>query len=485
MRAALLSSVLTACLLTSISVHADISFEPCFLTGSGGNGSLHAECAEWQRPLNPEAPDGEQITLFVARLASTAIDPAKDAFTVINGGPGGSSVDMMVDMSGILRPFTRERDVIVIDQRGTGRSAPMSCEALTDTAEEITVDLVTNLTKACLDDLPHDPRYFTTSVAVRDIEALREALGYEQLSVYGVSYGTRVAQHYTQRYPASTRALVIDSVVPLEHVLGSQIAIHSQTTLDSLFERCLENAACNNKFPNVAADFRKVAEELRRAPKPLQIQHPVTGVPTDIEVGYGHLAILVRLALYAPPSAALLPLIIDEAANNDNYLPVAANGLRMVDSLTRSINYGMHNAVMCTEDAPFFDDSKVDFEAMAATYLGEQMYETLAAMCDVWPKGLIDENIKEPLQTDVPTLVLSGEFDPITPPAWGDKVMPGLSNAVHLVAPGQGHGVFPQGCVPRLVLDFVEKPDPQAVDGTCTQHLSTHPFFVDLMGPPP
>ncbi len=485
MRTAFVSSVLAACLLAATCGHAEITFEPCFLTGSGGNGSLHAECAEWQRPLDPEAPDGEQITLFVARLASTAIDPAGDAFTVINGGPGGSSVDMMVDMGGILRPFTRERDVIVIDQRGTGRSAPMSCEALTDTADDVTVEMVTQLTQDCLEDVPHDPRFFTTSVAVRDIEALREALGYEQLSVYGVSYGTRVAQHYAQQYPDATRALVIDSVVPLEHALGSQIAIHSQTTLDSLFDRCLENSACSNQFPNVAEDFHRVAEELRRAPKPLQIQHPVTGVPTDMEVSYGHLAILVRLALYAPPSAALLPLIIDEAANNNNYLPIAANGLRMMNSLTQSINYGMHNAVMCTEDAPFYDDTTVDFDAMAATYLGAQMYETLAAMCEVWPAGFADENIKQALESNVPTLVLSGEFDPITPPAWGDQVMPGLSNAVHLVAPGQGHGVFPQGCLPRVVLEFVENPDPEAVDGTCTQHLSTHPFFVDLMGPPP
>ena len=176
--------------------YAQLDFEPCFLNGSAGNGSLHAECAEWQRPLDPDNPDGETIALFVAKLPSTAIDPAPDAFTVINGGPGGSSIDMMVDMGGILRPFTRERDVIVVDQRGTGRSSPLSCETMTDTTEDADLERVIELTEECLQNLPHDPRFFTTSVAVKDLEALRAAMGYESLSVYGVSYGSRVAQHF-------------------------------------------------------------------------------------------------------------------------------------------------------------------------------------------------------------------------------------------------------------------------------------------------
>ncbi len=472
-------------LLAATSAHAEINFEPCFLSGSAGNGSLHAQCAEWQRPLDPDNPDGETITLFVAKLPSTAVDPAPDAFTVINGGPGGSSIDMMVDMGGILRPFTRERDVIVIDQRGTGRSTPLTCETMTDTTEDADLERVIELTQECLENLSHDPRFFTTSVAVKDLDVLRETLGYETLSVYGVSYGSRVAQHYARQFPDTTRAVVIDGVVPPTEVLGAQIALFSQNTLDSVFARCAETPACNEQFPNAARDFETVAERLRNDTIPLNIQHPVTGIPTDIEVSYGHLAILVRLALYAPPSSALIPLIVHEAANNENYLPIAANALRMIHQLTDSISYGMHNAVMCTEDAPFFDDSTVDFEAMAATYLGEDMYKTLKAMCEVWPAGVMDANIKDILTSDIPTLVLSGEFDPITPPVFGEAVMPTLSNATHIIAPGQGHGVFPQGCLPRLVLEFVETPDPAAIDASCTDFLGTHPFFINLMGPPP
>ncbi len=464
---------------------ASLNFAPCYITGSGGDGNLQAECATWQRPLNPAQPDGEQIQLFVAKLASTAIDPAADAFTVINGGPGGSSVNMLVEFAPILQSFTRERDVIVLDQRGTGRSAPLSCSSLTDEPEVYEEDAVLAATEECLEQLDYDPRYFTTSVAVDDLEALRVALGYEQLSVYGVSYGTRVAQQYMRQYPEATRSVVIDGVVPPPENLGGNVALNSQTTLDSVFDRCAEEAACAQRFPNLAADFQRLSARLRESPVPLQLQHPVTGLPTDIELAYGYLAVWIRLALYAPETTALIPLIIDQAANAQNFLPVAASALRMLHQLTTSLTYGMHNAVVCTEDAPFYDDDSIDFAALDATYLGRDMYDTLKIMCSVWPPGVLQEQMKAPLNSAVPTLVLSGEFDPITPPAYGEAVMPGLSQAKHIVAPGQGHGTLPRGCIPRLVLEFVESADISAVDDSCTQYLGTYPFFTDLMGPPP
>lgn len=460
-------------------------FEPCFLSGSAGTGSIQAECATWVRPTNPSDPDGEQVPLFVARLPSTAINPAADALTVINGGPGGSSIDMLVDMAGAIKPFTRERDVVVIDQRGTGRSTPLSCDALTDTTETPDLDTARRLTKECLASLPYDPRYFSTSVAVRDLEALRESLGYQQLSLYGVSYGTRVAMHYMRRFPDRTRAVVVDGVVPPTFALGANIAIRSQITFDTLLARCAADQHCDATFPDLRVQFERVKARLTEQPLPLELRHPVTGLPTEIELTYGHLAIWVRLALYAPETSALIPLIIHQAAVEENYLPIAANALNVLHQLNESMQYGMHNAVVCTEDAPFFEHDAVAKGELEATYLGRDIYDALAVMCSVWPAGVMDEDMKAPLESDIPTLVLSGEFDPITPPDYGEAIMPGLSNATHIVAPGQGHGVLPRGCIPRIALEFVEQPDPKAVDASCTEHLGTFPFFVDLMGPTP
>ena len=486
-RAACWSTLLSTCGFVSAAEdsQAPPHFAPCSLTGSGGNGNLQAQCANWQRPLDPTNPGGEQIELFVARLQSTAIDPAKDAFTLINGGPGGSSIKMMVDLAPVLRAFTRERDVIVVDQRGTGRSAPLVCKALTDSTETLEPDQTVTLTKDCLDKLPHDPRYFTTTVAVADLEALRESAGYEKLSVYGVSYGTRVALQYLRSYPASVRSMVIDGVVPPDMNLGSNVALNSQQTLDAVFDRCRETPSCNERFPQLHDDFARLSELLRKQPVPLTLQHPVTGIPTDLEVTYGHLAIWIRLALYAPSTTALIPLIIDQAANQGNYLPIAASALRMLHQLTDSLTYGMHNAVVCTEDAPFYNDADEDFTTLAQTYLGREMYDSLKSMCSVWPAGVIDESMKVPVTSDVPTLILSGEFDPITPPAYGESVLQHLANAKHVVAPGQGHGTIGRGCIPKLILKFVESANVEEIDDSCTAHLGAYPFFVDLMGPPP
>jgi pimeloyl-ACP methyl ester carboxylesterase len=392
---------------------------------------------------------------------------------------------MLVDFAPILRAFTRERDVIVLDQRGTGRSAALKCPSLTDEPEIYTPEHIVSATRECLEQLEYDPRYFTTTVAVDDLDALRRALGYEQLSIYGVSYGTRVAMQFMRAYPESTRSAVIDGVIPPTINLGADVAINSQITLDKVFARCAQEPACAERFSNLREDFQRLSDRLREQPIPMQLQHPVTGVLTNLELTYGHLAVWVRLALYAPETTALIPLIIDQAANQANYLPVAASALRMVHQLTTSLTYGMHNAVVCTEDAPFYQGDDFDPAALEQSYLGPDMYDTLKTMCSIWPPGIIDEQLKAPLASDIPTLVLSGEFDPVTPPRYGAAVMPGLSQGIHIVAPGQGHGTIARGCIPTLVLEFVESADATSVDASCTERLRSYPFFNDLMGPSP
>ena len=475
-------------------------FKTCSIRGSSGNGNLTAECARWMQPIDRSNAQGEQIELAITRIKTTALEPAADAFTIINGGPGGSSIDMLVDFGTIIQAFTRERDVIVIDQRGTGRSAPLKCSALTDSAEDISQEATLSLTQKCLDTLPHDPRFFTTSAAVDDLEALRVALGYDQLSIYGVSYGTRVAMQFMRTYPNSTRRVVIDGVVPPDHVLGLDVAKHSHDSLQSVLERCAADEHCNKAFPELDIELAQLSERLKAEEIPLQLQHPVTGQTTNIDLSYGHLAVWIRFALYAPETSALIPLAIHQASVEKNYLPIAANALRLIHDLNASLTYGMHNAVVCTEDAPYFTAQEEDLLELDETYLGRDMYETLATMCSIWPQGYKYSDIKEPLISDIPTLVLSGEFDPITPPKWGQIVMPGLSQAKHIIAPGQGHGVISRGCFPKLILDFVETdaitdtPDQQSANATsyfdeldlsCIEHLAAYPFFIDLMGPAP
>ena len=479
-----LLALLQTALPTKPATAASLTLEPCTLYGSSGATRVEAECADFDRPLDPTKPGGEQLTLRVAVVKSLAPNPMTDAFTLINGGPGGSSIALYADLAPLLTGLLRERDILVVDQRGTGASSPLVCPELDETTAEPDLEQIRQATTKCLAALPVDPKPFTTSVAVEDLDAAREALGYEQLTVYGVSYGTRVAQHYARRFPERTRALIIDGVVPLQASLGPDIALNGQATLDALFDRCTADEACKTAFPALRDEFQTLSTRLKDAPLPLTIPHPITGAPETLDLGYGHLAVAIRLGAYAPETASLIPLQIHAAASDDNFVPIASQALTVMTQLDQSLNYGMHNSVVCTEDVPFYDfDVAAMREQLAGTYLGYDQVEALQEICRQWPSGPLDADFKEPLTTAIPTLLLSGEFDPITPPANAERVLPGLSKARHLIAPGQGHGVIGRGCVPSLLREFVETADPDALDAECLERLAPDPFFIDLMGP--
>lgn len=437
-----------------------------------------------QVPLNHADPNAGSIELHVARIRSLAPSPAEDAFTVINGGPGGSSLTLYADLAPAFAAVLRERDIIVVDQRGTGRSTPLACPELEDSPTVSDPALIAQFAAKCVAGLTEDPRFFTTSVAVRDLEWVRQRLGYEQLTLYGVSYGTRVAQHYARRYADQARALIIDGVLPASAALGPQIAIKAQQTLDSILARCAADAACNRALPALPEQLAQLRTELSTSPKLLNLPDPVTGTNTELAFDYSHLAIALRLLAYAPETASIIPLLIHEAASNRNYLPLAAQALRITNELSEALSYGMHNAVVCTEDVPYYDFDLEQMRArLADTYLGSEQMDALIAICSEWPAGVIDPNFKAPLTSAVPTLLLSGEFDPITPPDYAEQAQATLSNARHLTAPGQGHGVIMRGCVPSLVSRFVESLDSAALEAECVEQLGSEAFFVDLLGP--
>lgn len=464
--------------------HATLDLAPCTLTGSQGYGRVEAQCGRLERAENPDDPGGAQVQLFVTRIASLSPDPQPDAFTIINGGPGASSVSLYVDLANAFTGILRERDIVIVDQRGTGRSNPLECRDLEEASQEYSENVVRSATTQCLNSLAVDPRFYSTSQAVADLDAVRDALGYSTLNVYGVSYGTRVGLHYLRRYPDRVRTLIIDGVVPPDLALGVNVAENAQVTLDGIFQRCRADENCASSFPDLQRTFDQLREHLRSQPMALSVAHPVTGVSEFMELGYDHLAVTLRLLSYAPETAALIPLIIAETSKG-NYTPVASQALKIIEQLTGAISFGMHNSVVCTEDLPFVDSAAIDWSALEQTYLGGDQVRALQTICDIWPTATMDPDLKEPLQSDAPVLVLSGEYDPITPPAYGDRVDATLSNSVHIIGKGQGHGIISRGCIPRLVNDLVETAQVESLDASCAERLSTTPFFLNLMGPAP
>jgi pimeloyl-ACP methyl ester carboxylesterase len=464
---------------------AGLQLADCRIDAGPGSPSIAARCGRFERPLDPATPGSPTITLAVAVVPALTLEPAADAFVPIAGGPGASSMDFYVAWASAFERVRQNRDILLVDQRGTGESAPLPCPVEEDIVEGVYSEEDTvRAMQDCLAGLPFDPRYFTTSVAVGDLEALRVALGYSSLDLYGSSYGTRVAQHFARRYPASTRTIIIDGVVAPQVPLGPEIATESQRALDSVLERCALDAGCNGRFPDIRADFDRLRDTLAAGPVSVRVPNPVSGEPETLQFGRQHMAAAIRLLLYNSRSIALVPLLIHEAASG-NLVPLAAQFQMTVVSLSDALDIGMHNAVVCTEDVPFIDMRAVDQPAVDASYLGPEQLAALVAMCSVWPRGVLDDDLLEPLQTDKPVLLLSGDADPITPPRYAELAAVKLSNAWLLTGHNQGHGMGVVGCMPRIIGDFVAsmRLEPGAAD--CLDAAFAMPFFLDFAGPTP
>ena len=478
--------VLMAALLLAAPGNArSLELNDCRISAGPGTPSMKARCGTLLRPLDPAGTVPGQIELRVAIVSALNLTPEADAFVPIAGGPGQGSVQFYAAYAAAFEEVRRNRDILLVDQRGTGESSRMDCPVDEELVEgQYSTELTIEYTKECLAALPQDPRFFTTSVAVTDLEAVRQALGYPSLSLYGVSYGTRVAQHFARRYPDSTRSIVLDGVVPPQLSLGPEIATESQKAVDRILDRCSEDGACAERFPDIQATFRRVVDQLRESPVSIEVPDPNSGRFERIAFGNTELAVAIRLLAYHPNSVALMPLLISEAGNG-NFVPLAAQYQMTMIAMLDALALGMHNAVMCSEDLPFLDKESIDYESIEASYMGSMQMRALEAICSVWPAGPVDDGFKKPLSTDLPVLLLSGDADPITPPRYADMAAVGLTNARHLVGEHQGHGQIAVGCTRRLVARFVESADPDAVDAECLERNFVMPFFLDFSGPSP
>ncbi len=464
---------------------AGLALSECRISAGPAFPGIKARCGEFERPLDPSNPDGETIALRVAVVPALDLEPEPDPVVPLAGGPGQGAVEFYTLYAAAFAPLNRDRDILLVDQRGTGESARLSCGLEDDIVEGSLSDEETlELTQACLDDLPHDPRYFTTSVAVRDLDAVREALGYPALNVYGVSYGSRVAQHYARRYPETTRSIILDGVVPPGLPLGPDIAIEAQMAVDNIFARCVEDPACFDRFGDIAATFDRVRRALDEAPIDVTLADPVSGEVDTISFGPSEFGLAIRLLAYHPNSIALIPLFVD-AAGNGNYQPLAAQFVMTMTSLSDSLAAGMHNSVMCAEDVSRYSPDSLDRARLEASYLGAALVDTMDTVCSIWPKGPVDDDLGQSLDTDIPALLLSGSADPITPPAYATQAAAGLKRAWLITGKHQGHGQLGVGCMPEVVATFVNAGGLEDGDAECFNDSFVMPFFLSFSGPQP
>jgi len=474
-------------LLVSLPLSArslgSLDFKPCTLASEFGTQSVEAQCTTFLVPENHAAPNGRKISLAIAWLPAKG-EAEPDPMFMLAGGPGQSALESFPGIAPAFADVRKKRHILLVDQRGTGGSNKLLCKDASGKSavlDEDSEDLASAKVFAarCALDLGKtaDLRFYSTSDAIQDLDAVRVAIGAPQVNLMGISYGTRVAQQYAKRYPTRTRTITIDGIVPNSLVLGNEHARNLEASLDQQFARCAKDPACARNLGNPRMRLDALMATLAKTPPMVRYRDAISGESLEEKLTPGHIAMLARMFAYAPAAAGLLPLQLKEAAQG-RYESLMALSKLLTGTLGDSIMHGMQLSVICSEDA---DELTAD-PADAGSLLGTVMIEVLKVQCEVWPRGQRPAAFRKPLAGNMPVLVLSGEFDPVTPPRYGNEVLKPLTNARHLIVRGQGHNVLPVGCLPKLFARFVETADAKALDASCLDKVPYSPPFTGFYG---
>ena len=441
-----------------------------------------AWCGTVRRPLDPARPAGPSIDVHVAVLPALSRQRKPDPVFFFAGGPGQSAIDLAGPVGRLLARLSNRRDLVLIDQRGTGRSAPLRCDgddgADRPLREAVDAEAVQQALRRCRDALqrlPHgELRQFTTTIAAQDADAVRRALGAGRINLVGASYGTRVALEYLRQFPQAVRRVVLDGVAPPDMALPAAFAADAQAAFDALLAWCEADAECRRRHPQLRAQWQALRASLPRA---VTLTHPLSGRDEVVTLTAGVLAGLVRAPLYAPVLAAGLPVAIEQAAAG-RWTPLAGLALALGGGRAGAVAQGQHFSVVCSEDAPRLDSDGAarpagDFGALAETYV---------RACADWPRGVVPADFYRIGPAPVPVLLLSGAIDPVTPPRHGARVARALgARARHVVVPAAGHGLLALPCVRDQVFRFVDADDEAAAlaaDGGCPATRPRPPVFV-------
>ena len=451
---------------------------------TSAEGPTDGYCGHLEVYENRDARAGRRIALNIVVLPSIGADVRPDPVFFLAGGPGQGAAQMARQIQVLFRGIQRDRDIVLVDQRGTGKSNPLNCRSDDESLRELSEsdDQGIEKLKACLAKLQGDVRLYTTNIAMDDLDEVRAYLGYERINLYGGSYGTRAALVYLRRHEPHVRSVVLDGVAPMDMRLPLFAARDAQRSLDKLLTDCAADPSCHAAFPGLAERVRTLLARLEKQPARQRVVHPRTGAEEDVEVSARLVASIVFSALYSPLTASIVPSLIGRAEHNDfqGLLALAFAG----EGATDNLSLGMQLSVICSEDSGRFTTADLNHES-AGTVFGTHLMVGQVKACEFWPKGSVEPSYYEPVVSEVPALVLSGELDPVTPPSWGQSVAKHLKNARHLVASGTGHGVVATACGNRLVKEFIELGTAEGLDTSCVATIHRPGFFLTPAGPEP
>ena len=460
-----------------------IEFSNCTLALPGTNHTANARCGSLEVAENPAEPAGKRITLNIAIAPATGKTTEPDPVFFFAGGPGQAASETWVMIRPVLNKIRKSRDIVMIDQRGTGGSNKLECksEIEEDLNQEIDLDLVRTETEKCLAELNGDPRFYNTTIAMGDYNLVREAMGYDKINIMGVSYGTRAAQVYLRLYPENVRTVTLDSVVPMQLALGQEHSLMLDRSVENVFKDCAEDEICSSLYPHQAEELNTLFEQLRNQPRQIKIINPVSGESQEMRVTADTLAVAIRFLSYSSQTQALIPLLVHEALTTGDLSRLASQAILVMSGLSEMLSKGMELSVMCSEDYPFMDFS-ADY---SNSLMGNLLLEIVELQCNIWPYGVAPEGFHEPVVSDLPVLLLSGERDPVTPPQYASLTAETFPNSLNLVARGQAHSVMGNICLRDITTEFIEKGSVEGLDTSCVEKIMPAPFFTSLLGPGP
>ena len=474
-----------------------VRFEACRLKGL----ETELRCATIQvaEDRDDAAPaDGRKIPIRIAVLPALARQPETDAIFVFAGGPGQAATDVAGPIYPLFAKLNRDRDIVFVDQRGTGGSNRLSCSRETaggSLSEAFDGNDLERRIAACAARLGKqaDLTRYTTPVAMQDIDEVRGRLGYPRINLWGASYGTRAALEYLRQFPDRVRTMTLDGVAPASLKLPLSFGVDTYASMTSLVADCARDDACAARYPTLAVDLAALFSRLDAGPVDIDVAHPLTGKKEHERLSRTGLASLLRTPLYIGLTASLLPAAI-EHANRGDYGALAALGVTVGSGLEENLALGMHLSVLCSEDMPSITPADLDAaraEALRSVVDGRPdpfslIYLTqYRRLCAPWPKRQPPPAFYASLAgrpgADVPTLLLSGGIDPATPPPHATEVEHQLTHVRHLIAPNVGHGVSLQGCAPDLIERFVKRADVSTIDGACLRSIPRPLFFAPVV----
>ncbi|MEM7798609.1 MAG: alpha/beta fold hydrolase [Chloroflexota bacterium] len=451
------------------------------------------ECGTIEVPeARANADNGRTITLSVAVFRSVARGALADPIIYLDGGPGGNTLEVVqFTYSNLIAPYVTERDFIIFDQRGIGYSEPsLDCPEILDLtleslngqfSEEEELDLYLLAIDDCRSRLASEGvnlRAFNSAESAADVEDIRRALGYESLNLYGISYGTRLAQTIMRDYPDHIRSVILDSPVPIEGDLQAETPIHISQALAKFFKGCAEDEACGVAYPELENRFYALVDTLNEAPITFPITYILTGNRYDVVFSGEDFIDMLFQSLYSDEIFPLMPAVISqvEEGSYDQLSLVFTNFLIN----NEFISYGMYYSVNCQEEFAFSDRVAVEQNSQADPLLIDYLdsWETTFDTCDVWDVGEANTIENEPVVSDIPTLILAGEYDPITPIGWGLQIEGNLGRDTFVPFPSVGHGVTTSDpCGAEIALSFLFEPA-LTPDMSCTQDVGDPAFEV-------